>query len=837
MESAALTRDAIAAEVARFLHLLTQPGDVFEVRAPKCLERRGATYTSTVSGYFPHASIETAAGLIAELDESALAPGVYITLNPIKPDLLARAANRLKRRAPETTADSDILARRWLLIDVDPVRPSGVSATDEELELARQRATAIWVFLSLQDWPEPIVAMSGNGYHLLYRIDLPAGDSDLVRRVLAAIADHFDDERVRIDRSVHNPARITKIIGTMARKGDDLPAGEGIAARPHRRSKLISVPDDLRVVPVEALRALVESAKPPPRSDPPDTIERFPATPEGVRIWLEQRGVPVKGVRRNGTKTMILLERCPIDPEIVSTGSSDIAVLVGDDGRLAYCNRHNRGENFTWPDLRRVLDPEYAARGQAHGDVDLSGIMKCGGGAEAAAGVSNEPTSGALGVDATEPADTPPTPPPPDPGLLPAELLRVPGFVGEVMDFCLATAPYPNLVLAFCGALALQAFLASRKVRDRGDNRTNIYLLGLAHSSAGKDWPRKVNTRIVHEVGLSECLGERFASGEGIQDALFKQPGMIFQTDEIDGMLQSINKARDARHEAIMSTLLTMYSSSNSVYPMRRKAGKESPGVINQPSLTIFGTAIPNHYYEALSERMLTNGFFARMLILEAGQRGAGQEPSIRDLPSRVIETARWWSEFSPGKGNLEHWHPVPKVVPHTEAAKGLLVELRREAEAEYAAAEQRQDAVGTTVWGRVSEQVRKLALLHAISADAREPSIDADAVRWARQLAMHQTRRMLYMAAGHVAENPFHAECLKLVKKLREAPGRELPHSVLLKRMKMDSKTFGALIETLAQQGDIEVMTEARPGWPSRWYRLPNGVKLEGETSPGGET
>lgn len=812
-------RTDVASEIIRFLNLLVQPGDVFEVRAPKCLERRGATYSSTVSGYFTHASIESAAGLIAELDESALAPGVYVTLNPVRPDLLARAANRLKRRAPETTADGDIVVRRWLLVDVDPVRPSGVSATDEELELARQRASAIYVFLSTLGWTEPIVAMSGNGYHLLYRIDLPVDEAELVRRVLAAIADHFDDALITIDRSVHNPARITKIIGTMARKGDDLPAGEGIAARPHRRSKLINVPEEPCVVPTEALEALVESAKPPPPPSPPDQIERFPATPEGVRVWLEQRGVPVKGVRRNGTKSMLLLERCPIDPEIVSTGSSDIAVLVGDDGMLAYCNKHNRGENFTWPDLRRVLDPEYAARGQAHGGVDLSGM------------INRDPPPSPERVSAVEPAlasDAPAESPaivaPPDPGLLPTELLRVPGFVGEVMDFCLATAPYPNLVLAFCGALALQAFLAGRKVRDGGDNRTNIYLLGLAHSSAGKDWPRKVNTRIVHEIGLSECLGERFASGEGIQDALFKQPSMLFQTDEIDGMLQSINKARDARHEAIMSTLLTMYSSSNSVYPMRRKAGKEAPGVINQPSLTIFGTAIPNHYYEALSERMLTNGFFARMLILEAGQRGAGQEPSIRDLPSRVIETARWWSEFTPGKGNLEHWHPIPKIVPHTEAAKGLLVDMRAEAEAEYAAAEQAQDAVGTTVWGRVSEQVRKLALLYAISANSREPSIDADAVRWAGQVVMHQTRRMLYMAAGHVAENPFHAECLKLMKKLREAPGRQLSHQVLLKRMKLRAADFRDLVETLIQRVDIEPVEVATAGRTGVAYRLLDG-------------
>jgi hypothetical protein len=124
-----------------------------------------------------------------------------------------------------------------------------------------------------------------------------------------------------------------------------------------------------------------------------------------------------------------------------------------------------------------------------------------------------------------------------DPGPVPLEMLRIPGFVSEVMDLCLATAPYPNHVMAFCGAVALQAFLAGRKVRDPGDNRTNLYLLGLAHSSAGKDWPRKLNTRILFEIGAAGCLGERFSSGEGIQDALYLSPSMLFQTDEIDGML------------------------------------------------------------------------------------------------------------------------------------------------------------------------------------------------------------------------------------------------------------------------------------------------------------
>ncbi len=137
------------------------------------------------------------------------------------------------------------------------------------------------------------------------------------------------------------------------------------------------------------------------------------------------------------------------------------------------------------------------------------------------------------------------------------------------------------------------------------------------------------------------------------------------------------------------------------------------------------------------------------------------------------------------------------------------------------AAAEARGDPVGTTVWGRVPEQIRKLALLYAVSARHQTPRIDAEAVRWASDFVLHQTRRMLFMAQSHVAENPFHADCLKLFRKLREAPDQQMQRQHLLRAMRCKAADFDQMIITLVQQGDIVPVTIQTRTKTAQGYRL----------------
>ncbi len=233
-------------EVRRALQILCEPGQVAELRAFK---------PYVVAGFFDDLeALGNAAAAIAD------AEGIYLTLNPVNPNLLSRSPNRIQpAKIGEQTSDKDIIRRRWLPIDADPKRKASSSATDAEHEAALERVRAIRDWLKDEWGVQTVLADSGNGGHVLIPVDLPADDGGLVERVLLAIAARFDDEVVKIDLAVHNPSRIWKLYGTVARKGDHTPE------QPHRLARLLEVRDDLTPVLRETLEKIAGSAPPSSR--------------------------------------------------------------------------------------------------------------------------------------------------------------------------------------------------------------------------------------------------------------------------------------------------------------------------------------------------------------------------------------------------------------------------------------------------------------------------------------------------------------------------------------------------------------------------------------------
>lgn len=416
-----------------------------------------------------------------------------------------------------------------------------------------------------------------------------------------------------------------------------------------------------------------------------------------------------------------------------------------------------------------------------------------------------------------------------DPGVIPTEMLhQIPGFVSDVMAYCQETAPYPNPHLAFCGAMALLSVLTARKVRDDTDTRTNLYLLSLAKSASGKDKPRKVNASILQAAGAGHMLSSVFASGEGLQDALMTQPAMLFQTDEIDGMLLSISQSKDARHESMMNMMLSLYSASNGQMHMRRKAGQAESLYVDQPSLTLYGTAVPKFYYEALSERMLTNGLFSRMLVIDCGNRGKGQKPDVKPVPQSIIEVAKFWVDFTTTSGDLAtsgahqaEVRPRPVTVYPTPDADAALDAFRVYADEKYDEASRRGDTVAETVWGRVWETARKLSLLYACSENHLEPQITLQGVEWAIALINHEAHHRLYSADRMAADTPFQKDCRKIADWLAKGPDQTRSRSFLLRKTRFPKKHLEELLGTMVARGEVAVERIETGGRPAETVRL----------------
>jgi len=232
-----------AAYIEQCLQALLPPDQVVEVRILGIQGRK-----RTDSGYFNNVS--ALAKAVVAYDGKA--EGIYFTLNPVNPALIARANNRIREYADHTTSDADIVKRVLLPIDFDAVRPAGISSTDAEHEAAIHRAVVCAAWLAHQGWPEPVLADSGNGAHLLYAVDLPndSRSTDLVKHSLETLAFLFGDGAVSIDTSVGNASRIFKLYGTLACKGDNTPH------RPHRRAIILSAPSQRTALTMQQLEQL-----------------------------------------------------------------------------------------------------------------------------------------------------------------------------------------------------------------------------------------------------------------------------------------------------------------------------------------------------------------------------------------------------------------------------------------------------------------------------------------------------------------------------------------------------------------------------------------------------
>lgn len=315
----------------------------FELMVDDLTEVRIIGNNITASGYFK--DVDT---LLKNLKQYENRQGLnfYFVMNSVNEGCYSRQQRDCfieinRNNKTPTTSDKDIVKRNWLLLDIDCERPSGVSSTDAELQKSKDKANKVYRYLKNEGFEQPIVAYSGSGTHLLYRISLDPSETQLVKDSLLALDMMFSDEEVKIDTSVFNASRITKLYGTMAVKG------RNTKERPHRLSKIVNYPNEIKVNDAELLIKLAKNLPEPPK-------RTFQAQEFDIDSWLSSNGIVVKEQANFNGGRKLILEECPFDS---SHRGKDAAIFVLNNGAIGFKCFHASCSQYTWQDVRKKYEP------------------------------------------------------------------------------------------------------------------------------------------------------------------------------------------------------------------------------------------------------------------------------------------------------------------------------------------------------------------------------------------------------------------------------------------------------------------------------------------------
>ena len=283
---------------------------------------------------------------IAALKKLDCEKSCYIVLNDIKEACRSRAQFNKFIENAKTTSDTDIDGYSWLFIDFDPNRPTDVSSSDIELEVAKDKCYEVKDYLKGLGFNDPIVAMSGNGYHLLYYVAFQVIRKEEVRKFLTVLSALFSTDTIKIDTANYNPARICKLYGTMATKG------RNTADRPHRMAEIVEIPDRIEENDIEYLRKVCNKI--------PDRPQYSYSQHFDLGEWLNRYGLGYKVEHGSGYDKYIL-DECPFDP---NHKGKDACIFRSSNGALGFHCFHNSCADKTWKDVRMKFEPTAYERRQ-----------------------------------------------------------------------------------------------------------------------------------------------------------------------------------------------------------------------------------------------------------------------------------------------------------------------------------------------------------------------------------------------------------------------------------------------------------------------------------------
>lgn len=301
------------------------------------------------------------------------------------------------------------------------------------------------------------------------------------------------------------------------------------------------------------------------------------------------------------------------------------------------------------------------------------------------------------------------------------DLLKPPGFVGQVAQWIEAQSRRPRERLAVAGALTAIGNIAGlRYTDDRDGVTTNLFTFCVAGSRTGKEAIQQAVAEIHRAAGMGMATHGPIKSEQEIVRNLIRHQASLYVIDEIGIFLKKIKNAQDrggaSYLEGIIGMLMAAYSKANSSMLLTGDAREEMQQILlkeigqlnkrldsggdvqrierklksleeslgrldkglDRPFVSMIGFTTPVTFDELVDFHSATNGFIGRALIFNERETVPRSKKEFKSLPMPDTMAATLMQLYGGGEfdmlddSRIEYYGERSKVVTDLAAAKML---------------------------------------------------------------------------------------------------------------------------------------------------------------------
>ena len=402
----------------------------------------------------------------------------------------------------------------------------------------------------------------------------------------------------------------------------------------------------------------------------------------------------------------------------------------------------------------------------------------------------------------------------------PRDLLRPPGILKEMCDFCEEIAQVSQPELSVIAALSLVSVTCGRLYRTNMNNFSSLYFMGIAKSGQGKENIKSFVESILNMSNFSDLVvGDGYTSSGAVHSILKYRPTQITIMDEFGKRLEAIGSQQNTNREDGIQTLMEAWGRCHGAlrpdnYSLMNVPEQYKDQAMNRichkPAITLVGLSVPQNFYKALNSGRIADGFLNRFLVVESKEpRKVQRLKKFKQAPLNIVNWVNYIrrprSEFGEAGQTNAELDIKQVVIPFSTEAETHLDSFADEIVKRQNILE--KDNLEPLL-SRSREKAMRLALCCALADNPDAKSIPGDITKWAIDYVRYYDLLFIEACRDKVASSATESKIKQVLSFIRSRgeegiSKREVDRHELFRSMK--SYEVKEIIERLKNAGEIQ--------------------------------